>query len=49
MGDDIAAGVRRPMSPPWSPSLVVCRPAADREGEVNQVEPREGDYIRTAA
>lgn len=49
MGDDIAAGVRRSISPPCSQSLVVCRPAADREGEVNKVEPPKGDYIRTAA
>ena len=49
MGDDIAAGVLRPISPPYPQILVVCRPAADREGEVNKVEPPKGDYIWTAA
>jgi hypothetical protein len=37
MGDDIAADVWRPISPPWSRSLVACRPAAERGGEVNEL------------
>lgn len=49
MGDDIVAGVWRPISPPWSRRLVACRPAAERGGEVNELEPPKGDYIRTAA
>jgi hypothetical protein len=48
MGEDIAAEVWRPISPPWFRSRVACRPAADRGGEVNKVDPPRGVYIRTA-